>query len=243
MRYIYYIVAIVIIASGLAVYGAFDTKVEISKPFISVNDRIISQDEFNRMLKRKPHYMNQDQFINSIIEKQLLIQEAVKQKINQEESFRQSVENFYEQSLIKILIDRKLDSLVVDVTDAELEKYEMLLGRKMTITKTVYMRLDDAKKKINGTNERIEAEFKDLSDDLKFVLLNMREGMSSDPKVDDFGYVVYTLDQISADQKSGEAPEFDMRKVSVFLQDKKKEQLFEEWAKTVREKAKIWRKE
>ena len=243
MRYIYYIVAIVIIASGLAVYGAFDTKVEISKPFISVNDRIISQDEFNRMLKRKPHYMNRDQFIHSVIEKQLLIQEAVKQKINQEESFRQSVENFYEQSLIKILMDRKLNSLVVDVTDAELERYEMLLGRKMMITKTKYATLNDAEKNMNGKKEIINADFEALSADLKFELLNLDEGDSSKPKFDDFGYAVYTLDEISPIQKDRENITFDMRKVSVLLQDKKKERILEEWAQRLRENAKIWRKE
>src|SRR3989339_695076 len=124
MKYIYYILVIMIVFSGLAAYGLFDTRVEISKPFLSINDRIISEAEFESALKRKPSYMSREQFAESLIDKQLLIQEAVRMKINKEENFRSAVEIFYEQSLIKILLDRKLDSLVVDVTDAEMEKYE-----------------------------------------------------------------------------------------------------------------------
>lgn len=242
MRYIYYIVAIVIVISALAVYGVFDTRIEISKPLVSVNDRIISEDEFERMLQRKPSYMSRDQFVESVIEKQLLIQEAIRQKINQEENFRQSVENFYEQSLIKILLDRKQKSLVVDVTDAELEKYEMLLPKKMTLTKITYQTLEDAQKGSNGKKEKIEADFMNLSDDLKFILLFIDEGQASEPQSTDFGYYVCVLDKIMPADTQNTIPEFDMRRVSVFLQDKKKEKIVAEWIASIRDNAKIWRK-
>ena len=113
----------------------------------------------------------------------------------------------------------------------------------MTITKTRYARLDEAYKKINGTDTTIESDFEKLSDDLKFVLLNMSEGMASEPKTDDHGYAVYTLDRISSLRKSGSDTEFDMRKISVFLQDKKKEKMVNDWIQTVKENARIWRKE
>ena len=242
MRYIYYIVAIVILFSGLAVYGLFDTSIEVSKPFISVNDRIISEDEFNRMLERKPNYMNNDQFIDSVIERQLLIQEAVKLQINREESFRQSVENFYEQSLIKILVDRKLDAMVVQVTDAELEKYEALLDRHIVITKTSYQTLEDAKDNRSGGTDIIESDFVDLSDDLKFIVLKMETGSVSPPQMTPYGYMTYRLDKVLVRKTQAPIKTFDIKKVSLFIEDKKKELMMEEWTRSIRETAEIWRK-
>lgn len=246
MKYIYYILAIMIAFSGLAVYGLFDTRVKISKPFLSVNDRIISEAEFESVLKRKPSYMTREQFIESVIDKQLLIQEAIRMKIHQEENFRSSVENFYEQSLIKILLDRKLDSLLVDVTNEEMAKYEELAQSKIFITKFIYPTLKDLKEKINGTVQEMESDFVNLSDDLKFALLSLKNGESSKPKKKGMeGIVIYRLNDIRKIETAEpvKSEEFDVKRASLLIQDKKKEQLLDEWAELIRESAKIWRKE
>lgn len=241
MRYIYYIIAIVILFSALAAYGVFETKIEISKPYISVNDRIISEHEFNDMLKRQPGDMNREQFIESIIEKQLLIQEAIKMKINEDEKFRQKVEDFYEQSLVTLLLDRKFASLVVDVTEDELARYEQYLSKKLTIEKIVYPSWDDAMNRKNGMAETITADFAGISDDLKFIVLNLEIGKSCPPVADSFGYVVYKLEKVE-DAGSGDMSAlFDIKKVSIFLQDKKKEEIVVKWIKTLRKNADIWR--
>ena len=242
MKYIYYIIVIMIIFSGLAVYGLKDTHVEISKPFLSINDRIISEEEFKNMLVRKPSYMNREQFIESVIEKQLLIQEAIKMDINKEESFRLSVENFYEQSLIKILLDRELDSLKVDVTNDEITKYKAFVQNKLFLTKMSYPSMKDEQNKTNEIIEKFETDFIDLSDDLKFLVLNLNIGQSSKPKVTDFGVFVYRLDDIQKDKAPDKIQEFDMKQVFLYIQDKKKEQLLAEWSDKIRETAEIWRK-
>jgi len=246
MKYIYYILVIMIVFSGLAVYGLFDTRVDISKPYLSINDRIISEAEFESALKRKPSYMSREQFAESMIDKQLLIQEAIRMKINKEESFRSSVENFYEQSLIKILLDRKLDSLVVDVTNEEMKKYEELTQTKIFLTKIMYPTLKDMQEKTNETVQDLESNFVDLSDDLKFSLLSLEKGESSRPKKKGMeGVLVYRLKDIQKIEtpESQKPKEFDIKKVSLFIQDKKKAQLLDEWTDSIRESAEIWRKE
>lgn len=244
MKYIYYIIAIMIVFSALAAYGLFDTRLEISKPIFSINDRIVSESEFEKMLPRKPSYMSREQFVESVIDKQLLVQEAIKMDIDKEESFRRSVENFYEQSLIKILLDRKLDSLVVDVTNDEIAKYEQFMQNNIFLTKMIYPSLKNAKNKINETIEKIEADFIDLSDDLKFIVLNLNTGEFSKPRTTDFGVVIYRLDDIQKKETSGEGhiKEMNIKRVSVFIQDKKKEQLLDEWTDKIRGSAEIWRK-
>lgn len=245
MKYIYYVIAVMVVFSGLTAYGLFDnTRLEISQPFITVNDRIISENEFEKLLARKPSYMTQGQYIDSIVEKQLLIQEAVKMGINKEENFRQSVENFYEQSLIKILLDRKMGEFVVDVSSDEIEKYRIYMEYTFSITKHIFPTLDDFKKKTNETIEKIDKDFINLSDDLKFTVMNLAQGESSRPKSGRFGVAVYTLDGMKKNENIPEElkKDFDIKKVSLYIQDKKKEQLMDEWTEQIRQSAEIWRK-
>ncbi len=242
MKYIYYIIAIMIVFSGIAMVGLFDTNVEISKPYLSINDRIISQNEFDKLLEKKPSYMNTAHFEETLIEKQILIQEAIKMNINKEESFRRSVENFYEQSLIKILLDRKLESLIVDVTNDELSKYEDYIQQSFLITKTMYPSHKDYQNRTHQSIEKIEAGFLDLSDDLKYIILHLTPGESSLPLSADFGILVYTLDKINKLKKTDGMKEFDIKGASLFLEEKKKEALMQNWTEQIRDNADIWRR-
>lgn len=242
MKYIYYIIAVMIVFSGLAAYGLFDTRMEVSKPYITVNDRIISEKEFERMMPRKPAYMNDEQFIDSVIDKQLLIQEAVRQGINREESFRQSVENFYEQSLIKILLDRKIDSFHVDVSNDEIEKYRLLMAYTFHITKLVYRTMAEYENAYSSGVEKIKSDFIDLSGDLKYIVMGLAPGQTSGPHTSKFGVFVYTLDRMEKSANPDAMKTFDIKKVSLYIRDKKREQLMSEWIAQIKKSAEIWRK-
>ena len=240
MKYLYYIAGILVIFSMLAVYGLVDTRVEISKPAIVVNDRIITESEYKVLLPSKPYYMTKDQFIDSIITKQLLIQEAVKQDINKEESFRASVENYYEQSLIKLLLDRQLTTLAVEVTEEEIEHYQALSQSKIHVSKLRYQTLAAAVAQDNPIVQKIASEFMDISDDLKFIVFTLEKGQSSEPFVTNAGVIVYRLEDIKS-KKTGKISEIDLEKVTRFIQDKKKEVLMDEWSKKLKQNAEIWR--
>ena len=103
-----------------------------------INDRIVIEHEFDDLLKTKPIYYSDNEFIDVIIEKEILIQEAIKRNINKDEPFRASVENFYEQSLIKILMDRQYKEFNPDVSEKEIDKYISLTNMKVVISKMIY---------------------------------------------------------------------------------------------------------
>ena len=241
MKYLYYIAGILGIFSILAVYGLQGTRVEISSPAIVVNDRIITESEYQALLPSKPYYMTEDQFIDSIIAKQLLIQEAVKQKINTEESFRKSVENYYEQSLIKLLLDRQLNTLSTVVTKEEIKTYQALTKSKIFVSKLRYPTLAGALAEKNPIRQKIESDFTDISDDLKFIVFTLEQGQSSDPFVTNAGVIVYRLEAIEP-LDTGQLSEIDREKISLFIQNKKKEILMDEWSRKLNENAEIWRK-
>ena len=245
MKYIYYIAGIVIVFSALAAYGLFDSRIEVSEPVLSVNDRIFSKAEIEKLLKHDLADMSRDQFIDALVEKHILIQEAVEQKINSEENFRRSVENFYEQSLIKILLDRKLKSIVVDVTTEEVARYEELTKKKVKVTKMTYPSMTDLENRTNETIKVLESDFLNLSDNLKFTILSLEKGYASSArKLEKGGAVIYRLDDIFPLENMAGRPEkpFDVKRVSLFMQNKKKEERLNEWIAKLRESADIWRK-
>lgn len=242
MRYIYYIAGIIAVFSGLAAYGLINTRVEISKPAVVINDRIITESELLGLMKTKPYYMSRDEFIDSLVTRQLLIQEAVRQEINKEEHFRESVEKYYEQSLIKILLDRKLSSLEVAVEPEEIEKYQNLADSRVIISKFGYASLEEAKTGKDRSPQKIESDFADISDELKYVILGLEEGQSSKPVVSGMGVLVYRLDGIiPREEVSPAIREMDESRIVDFFRDKKREALMEKWTQELKEKAEIWR--
>lgn len=244
MKYIYYVVAIVMFFSGLAIYGLLDVRLDVSEPVLSVNDRIYSKAEISKFLEDEPSDIDKEEFFNSLIEQQLLIQEAIAQKINEEESFREAVEIFYEQSLIKILLERKQESLVVDVSTEEVAKYEALMDKHLVISKMRMAGGQGSSKMSMMLVETIERPFIDLSDDLQFIVMGLDKGDSTDPQsYGGQGLIVYRLDDISTIKKAGKSSgnDFDVKEVSLFIRDKKKEQILEDWIKNLRESADIWR--
>ncbi len=249
MKYIYYIIAIVVFVSGLTIYGMSTGHIKISEPYLAINDRVISKAEFDKMLKHKPPYLSREQFIQTIIDRQLLIQQALKMKINKEESFRRSIENFYEQSLINVLLKRKFNSISVDATKNEISRYIYLSDKNITITKIVYPNMKDAKNGTNGVTKKIVSDFRDMSDNLKFILLHLKKGKPSKPEWTSSGIVVYRLDDIKPSKetsKLNESPalkQLEIKRISRFIKNEKKAQFLKEWTYKIRGKAKIWRKD
>jgi len=241
MRYLYYIAGIIILISGLAAYEILGTKVKISKPAVIVNDRIITESEMKDRIKNKPYYMNSDEYIDSIITEQLLIQEAVGQNIHKEESFRLAVEQYYEQSLIKILLDRKLAGLEVKVTPEEIQKYKQLAGSKVLISKFGFSSLEKATEGPYNNPKQIESEFEDLADALKFIILDLAPGTMSAPVDAGMSITVYRLENTTP-LPSSQTAQYDSDQIKQFILDQKREQLMEEWTRKLKENAEIWRK-
>jgi hypothetical protein len=242
MRYIYYIIIILVISTIGAAWGVFsDTKVKLSKPEIVINNKIITEVEFDHLMKSKPSYETDQGYIDSIIIKELLIQEAIKQEINKDESFRASVEDFYEQSLVKILMDGQFKKYEPSATPNEIEKYIALAGKKIFISKLIYAKREDIKEGTSKGIKSFESNFLDLSDALKFVIFNLKPGESSKGAKSVEGFVVYNFikaedikNKTAVDQMKGE-------QISAFIKNGKKEALLAQWIDGLKAKAEIWR--
>jgi len=237
MKYIYCIIGILILITfGLAV-RLFGLKVDVSESALVINDKIITKSELEDLSKFGSYHSQGKDFIDSVITRELLIQEAVKQRIHKEEAFRKSIEMYYEQSLIKITVERKLQALSPVVTESMIEKYSEMSPNRLRYTKYIYENKEDYQKGKVSSATAMEGEFEDFSDVLKYSLFLLSPGDKSEPELLDEGYVVYRLDEIIRNQGVGKM--HDDGQVMSFLIDQGKNAMFNTWMNDLKKNADI----
>ena len=142
---------------------------------VTINGHDITRSDIQEEGAKGSHHESSGDFLNSIITRQLLIQEAQKQAIDKEPSFRRELKDYYEQSLIKVLTERKYASTQVQVADREVENFLGSFGKTYTfrLLKTREPLTVDFLKK-NGILH--SALFEDLSENLQLILANLKPG-------------------------------------------------------------------
>ncbi len=76
-------------------------------------------------------------YLAGLIEKEILLQEAQRQGIDREKDFMKSIENYWEQALLRILLERKSKEIsgLIHVYDNEIEAYYKESGEDMPFVK------------------------------------------------------------------------------------------------------------
>ena len=124
---------LLIIILGLVLAGCNGTPAEKEKPLLKVNAYSIAGEEVDSRLKYETElnsnfYVSEDtraEFISNLIQSQLLIQEAKKEKLDQREMFRQTIQRYWESTLIRDLLAEKGAQLrkTTVVSKEEVEAY------------------------------------------------------------------------------------------------------------------------
>jgi len=233
-----YLVTILFI--GLAVSAAtvfyFLPEPETSKEdiLVTVNGHDLPRSMLDQKKSQSGYHSKDDKAIlDSIIINELLIQEAQRQGIDKEPSFRTSVQDYYEQSLIKILIDREFGETETQATDQEVDEFIANYGSIFTFT-----RLSQETADTTEIPEQRSVLFDDLSDSLKLMLGGMKIG----DVVTDFytgsEVVSFRLDRIEPgpDEKPFSGNRESIRNI---ITNHKKERALTAWIKDLRDRATI----
>jgi hypothetical protein len=237
MKYIYYILGILILITVGLVFRLSGLKIEVSEPALVINDKIIDRSELEDMMKIGSYHSRGKDTYGAIITRELLIQEAIREGIHKEEAFRKSVEEFYEQSLVKILIDRKLKQFSPVITEEMISKYKAMSSQTVGFTKTTFDTEDAYKKGEAKTATDQESDFENLSETLKYSLFTLAPGETSRLEVSDEGYVVYRLNKVSPSQEANQLPEDD--DVKAILIDQGKNVMLDSWMNDLKKNADI----
>ncbi len=119
LKYIIFLTVLCFLGFGCA------KKPPSEKVALRINDYTLSTGEFNELFSESR--ISEDTreirglFVENLINRKLLLQEAQRQGLDKEKDFLKSIENFWEQSLLTITVDKKIKEVTDNITVNEQE--------------------------------------------------------------------------------------------------------------------------
>jgi hypothetical protein len=239
MKYLFIILAIVCGTTALSFFLLIPpAKIPPGDIAITVNNHDIAENGVLQEITSSGYHTEEESDrYDTIITRVLLLQEAQKQKIDKEESFRKELETYYENSLIKILLERKDSQITVDVSEADINGYLSFVNTVVSFT-----RLDTVP---NSDSEAMSARgvtktlpFDDLATPVQLLLSSLKPGQYGVKF--DTGSEKYAvrLDSVSAIDDSSPQT-IDRQYILKILEDYKREQKINSWLTKLKQDAKI----
>lgn len=239
MKYLFTIFALVCSATLATIYIVWpDKELPESSVAVTVNGHPLAKSTIAAQSKLHGyHNENYLSLLDSVITRELLIQEAQRLKIDKEESFRISLQSFYEQSLINSLMDRKYNDIEIKVAEQEVAHYASLFGKKITFSR---LPVSNEPPYLPTSKEGTQSEviFDDLAESLQVTLAGLAPGeftVKFDTGTDRFAL---RLDTIEATTNTSITPP-DNDYLRRTLEDYKRQQQISNWLNELRKSASI----
>jgi len=108
------------VCAGLVfILGCSQKKGEQVEALAKVNDYTMSVDDFREEVRHSPHFssgtFDKAYLLDMEIKKQILIQEAQRQGLDRKKSFMKTIERYWEQTLIKELLNEEFKRITQEV--------------------------------------------------------------------------------------------------------------------------------
>ncbi len=176
MKYLRIVFAIVLMITIATLFYMWPNRpLEKKDVLVTINGHDVSRNDIQADGFSGSYHQTGAEFLDSVITKEILINEAQKQNIDKEAKFRKELKEYYEQALIKILMERENASIQVKVSDQEVENYLNCYGKTYTfllLKSSAPPSLSDLKKE--GTPH--SGRFEDLSESLQLALAGLKPG-------------------------------------------------------------------
>ncbi len=237
MKYLFVILALVIMSSAVTFYYLKPKDLLESRDVaVTVNGHQLSRKQVNDQGLRQGYHSGEsvESSINSLVTKQLLLDEAQRMGIDREDEFRRALKDYYEQSLIKVLTDRKLNSVKVTVTSEDVDRYLNCSGQMLTFTRIPI----EEGKVLEEQSRQNSVLFDDLSESLRLVLASLEPGekITQFETGTEIGIIV--LDKMEK-AKGFDPVEYDRERVRELLSDYKKSLEIDRWINSLRKNASV----
>lgn len=234
MRYLLSILMIAVIFTIATGFYVFQKQQSYLAPALVVNDRIISIPEFDEIYRNRSHRgEDRQQFIESLITKEMLIQEARKMKIDQDEDFRHSIQNFYEQSLTKILIERKADEFTYVPSRQEIDRFLELQVYQVEMT---MLAISD---QAGGGEKEYASRFRDLSTSMQVAVMSLAVAEVSAPVLLDEQEYTLRLDSLIRTPAEEDGTSMSAEQAGQIIALDHREQSLARWLYELRKETKV----
>ena len=112
VSYMVYILVIMVIVTSSVSCGKKQPAEEVA---IRINNYSMSVEEFNAVFSEVGSFEDtpkaRQDFLDNMITRKLILQNAERTGLDKEKDFLKSIENFWQQSLLKITVDRKMKKI------------------------------------------------------------------------------------------------------------------------------------
>jgi len=239
MKYLYYILAIVAAATLLSLFFLWpDQEVDRKDSLFTINGQNYTRESItSQYSKLGYHSDNKSEMIDTAISRELLIQEAQRQAIDRESSFRASLKNYYENGLIKILLDRKNDTLQVEISDADIDRYISFINTLVSFTRLDKIpESDDEAAKTNGMSTT--SLFDDLAMPVRLLLASLSPGafkIKFDTGNEQYAIRLDKIEPVMTEKDQAH----DREEIRLLLSEYRREQIINEWYGDLRNQASI----
>jgi hypothetical protein len=240
MKYLITILIFICAATLLTLYFVWPEKpMDTAHVAVTINGHNLSKISVAGEGARAGYHSKDDyaELLDSAITRQLLIQEAQRQNLDKEESFRITLKTFYEESLIKTLMDRQYVLPKVQVSNEEIDAYLNLFAQMVTFTR---LPVTTSFPKVPSSEQGPQNEvlFDDLAEPLKYLLSGLKPGEYAIKF--DTGNEQYAirLDKVTPVlNMTTRKPERDH--VRKMLEESKRQQQISDWLNELRKSASI----
>jgi hypothetical protein len=239
MKYLITILSIVGVITAISLFVLWPKNQQLDADIaVTVNGHNLSRAALaDNDRKSSYHNDSKDELLDSAITRELLLQEAQRQAIDKEASFRTALTSFYEQSLIKILLDRQYNKTQVHVAEEEIDNFLACFGKRVIFSRLTVA--DTTSSNISSKQgQQTSAIFDDLAAPVQVLLASLKPGgfaikydTGSDQYAIRLDSIVDTIDANNA------LPDRDA--VQQLLIDHKREQQINIWLNDLRKSASI----
>jgi len=242
LKYIWYMIAVAVCSGALIVYFSTTSHQPDKNIVITINRKQITLDEFNTRfasVRTSAHNSDRHDFINSLIVKELMIQDAQKEGIDKDEAFRRSIQDYYEQSLVKQVMDKKIKSLKIDVSNEEIDRFNSFQNSMIKVT--VFNASDEnaVKKGQFRAQEARILRVNDLAGDIAAQLEVLKEGGLTLPLCSDNGCDVFRLDAVVTSHETETLSQESRKKLRDKLLERKSQKAMDSWISDLKAKSVI----
>ena len=186
-RMFFLLLGLVIVVAGL-IYASVRTQPPSGKVVIEINRFQMTKEEFGEDFQqvnvgKEDTPKVRKRFLENLINRKLILQEASRLGLDKEKDFLKAIERFWEQSLLKIMLDRKSKEVAdeVSVTDGEIEAYYNEMVERGVVTKPLSEVYNEMKwqlfrrRQTQALNSWIEELRKKAKIEIKDELLGIEE--------------------------------------------------------------------
>ncbi len=246
MRYIYIVAGLILIIVGISGMTLLKSGPPVSREAVRVNAHSITDEEYRKAYEEKastcPVPPDKKQFVDDLVTREILIQEAKRLGLDREEPFRRSLQNYYEQTLLKNLTQRKMSDIKVSVSEQEIASYYENMGKVYELRVIALPTEREANEAIrnfpSGKAERKMLHVDEIPPGMLDAVLVLKAGdVSLRPVPCDKGFFVFRLEG----HKKEPVPPLDTvrEEIRKTIEEKKRQGEMEKWLEGLKKNSRV----